>query len=309
MGGSGGGFFSGETTPDDLRQQVRAAEEKARSQEFDAQISALLNGILSEANNRDVAATQRHLDEIISALGKEIEGPITLLYGGSVAKHTYVDGLSDVDVLVVLNNTDLRKKSPEEVRKYFAERLRERFPSTAIDVGNLAVTVSFSDATIQLLPAIRHAKGMQISSQNGTSWSSVVNPGGFAEKLKEVNQRYNGKVVPTIKLIKTINSQLPEQQQLKGYHIESMAIQIFKSYTGDQTSKAMLTHFFRQASSVIRTPIADTTGQSLHVDDYLGAANSQQRRISMMALDRINRAIRNADGAESEAQWREILGL
>lgn len=55
-------------------------------------------------------------------------------------------------------------------------------------------------------------------------------------------------------------------------------------------------------------PIRDASGQSVHVDEYLGAANSLPRRIVADTLARIGRRIRNADGAKSVERWRELFG-
>ena len=80
-------------------------------------------------------------------------------------KRTYVNGLSDNDVLVFLNKSELKGKKPNEVPDYFAEKLRQRLPNSEIKEGHLAVTVKFknSNTEIQLLPAIKTKNGMRIA--------------------------------------------------------------------------------------------------------------------------------------------------
>jgi hypothetical protein len=119
----------------------------------------------------------------------------------------------------------------------------------------------------------------------------------------------DGKLVPTIKLAKAIMAQLPEQQQLSGYHTESLAIDIFRNYEGPKTPKAMVAQFFEKAQERVKSPIKDSTGQSIHVDEYLGQPDSLKRRIVADALGRVARKIANADGAQSLDMWRQILGL
>jgi hypothetical protein len=181
-------------------------------------------------------------------------------------------------------------------------------PQTKVEEGALAVTVTFSDATIQLLPAVRVGKGVKLPQADSTDWSPVVHPERFAQKLTKINQEANGKVIPAIKIAKQILSQLPENQKLSGYHVESLAISVFNNYTGTLTTKAMLRHFFSEAPMLIRSPIKDSTGQSVHVDDYLGATNSAMRRVIADSVARFGRALLNADGAKSIRQWQEILG-
>lgn len=307
-GGGGGGYFSGTSNPEELRRQVRAAEEQARDEQFETQVATLLDSYLADINRRDSEAIGRHTDEILNALGSEIEGSVALRFGGSVAKHTYVDGLSDVDALVILSKSELAKKSPGAVRSYFVNRLRERFPNTPVTEGKLAVTVSFTDAEIQLLPALKAGTGVRIPAADGSGWSPTVQPEMFAKKITQLNKSLNGKLVPTIKLAKSILSELPEQHRLAGYHVESLAIETFKSYTGTHRTKDMLKYFFTHASDHLKYPIKDSTGQSIHVDDYLGPSGSLKRRIIADAVGRTGRSMQNADGANSLDQWREILG-
>ena len=118
----------------------------------------------------------------------------------------------------------------------------------------------------------------------------------------------NGKLVPTIKLTKAVIATLPEQRRLTGYHVESLAIKIFKDYSGTKIPKAMLHHFFEKAATFVKEPITDSSGQSVHVDEYLGGSNSLQRQIVADAMGRIARRIKNADGAGSIEMWRAILG-
>lgn len=310
MGGSGGGgIFSGSFSPSELRRQVRESETRATSDEFETGVASLIDAELGEINQRDTEATGRHIEEIQRALGQEIEGSISLLFGGSIAKRTYVNGLSDVDSIVVLNKSDLVDISPAEVKNYFAEQLRRRFPDTPVEIGKLAVTIKFSDIDIQLLPGLKVGPGVRISAQDGSQWSTVIRPDKFAAKLTDANRAMSGKLVPTIKLAKQILSKLPEDQQLSGYHVESLALKAFDTYQGPKTTKAMLRHFFTHAQEQVRLPIKDSTGQSIHVDDYLGGAGNLKRRIIGDSIGRIARSMQNADGAQSSEQWAEILSV
>lgn len=308
MGGSGGGFFSGSHTPSDLRRQVRQAEDQAKDDNFEANVANHIDSLLTQANRRDIPAIQQHLDTITSAIEADVEGSVGLLFGGSVAKHTYVDGLSDIDALVILNQSELKDMTPAQVKAYFAQRLRDRLGQTPVEEGTLAITVTFADAMIQILPAVRVGQGVKIPKADGTTWSPVIRPDRFAQKLTQVNQATNGKLVPAIKIAKSILAQLPDNQKLSGYHVESLAIQAFDGYQGTMTTKAMLRHFFTQAPQQLRQPIKDSTGQSVHVDDYLGAANNVTRRIIADSVARIGRSMQNADGAGSVGQWQDVLG-
>src|SRR5437868_11411682 len=112
MGGGGGGgpFFS--RKPSDLAKQVRQTEDATTIREFETRLAGLLAEKLASANSRDVGKVSDRLDEIKGALEGPLENSIDSLFGGSVAKHTYVDGMSDIDSLLILNDSTLERSKP-----------------------------------------------------------------------------------------------------------------------------------------------------------------------------------------------------
>lgn len=305
MGGSGG-FFSGNVSPDELARRTREAEDRAQDEAFETEVGGFLASELAQFNDRDVEGIQSVFDSVKKDLESDIEGTVDLLYGGSISKHTYVDGLSDVDALVLMDRTELSGKDPAALQRLLADCLRGRYGKDAVYEGVLAVTVTLHDKTIQLLPALRDGKKFKIASYDGKGWSRI-DPAGFAKALTKGNKAMDGKLVPCIKLVKAIVGTLPEKRRLTGYHAESLAIQVFKGYDGPKTPKAMARHFFERAPDHVKQPIKDSSGQSVHVDEYLGKANSLQRRIVADALGRIARKIRNADGARSLESWKDLF--
>lgn len=312
MGGSGG-IFDGNYRPEKYKEIIQRTLEQTRNAQFETRVNEMINKLLGEYE-RDPDITKEHLDEIKKIIEEDTIGTIEMRFGGSVKRHTYVDGLSDVDVLLIINRTDLSNSSPHEILEFIKTELDNANSQNIEDihVGNLAVTVKFSDGEeIQLLPAIRRGEGYEIPNQKGDDWSNVINPDKFARKLTEVNQDCNGKAVPVIKLAKgIIYSQLPKDQQPSSYHIESIAVEVFKSYpdSNPKIPKTMLRYFFENAKDVVKAPIKDKTNQSIHVDDYLGVKNSHKRLRIAYALDRIARKMKNADKIFSTEQWESILG-
>ncbi len=305
MGGSGG-FFGGRRSPEELFDEVRKSEAKTRDEQFEIKVASISSSLLSQYNQRG-DNVKTHLESIKKALEKEIYGTLDILFGGSVSKHTDIDGLSDVDALVILNKSELKAASPEEVKSYFQDRLKDRLPrDTPVDKGALAVTVKYGDVDVQLLPAIRYKGGFRIADSSGKNWS-FIKPKEFAEQLTKVNKATGGKLIPTIKLAKSILSSQAENRRLKSYHTEALAVEVFKSYDGVKAPKEMLKHFFTEASKAVKGPTKDVTGQSERVDSYLKGRDSLERKLVSDTLARIGRRMGNADRAHSEKQWLEIL--
>ena len=85
---------------------VKIAElRKEEEQKIDQKINNYLQGLLQKYNDRDYDSTKEHIEALAEILGDTTELK-QMLYGGSVAKHTYVDGLSDVDALAIIDRNE-----------------------------------------------------------------------------------------------------------------------------------------------------------------------------------------------------------
>lgn len=292
MGGSGG---QGDSREDqDIETVRREIQEQLRQQELDAELNAFLGEELAGFNDRDTKLVQDRLDVIEAALGDSALDVDRLLFGGSVAKHTYVDGLSDIDALVVV---DAPGASPADLVGRFADALRERLSSgDVLDVaaGRLAVTITYRGGSqVQLLPAVERDDHTSIASEDGSSWRRI-RPHKFAEKLTRVNQANGRAVVPTIKLAKAAIAGLPEDHRLSGYHVEAIAVDAFKEYSGRRDRVSMLRHLVWHAAEAVLRPTGDITGQSVHIDAHLGAANSAERQSVSASMRRLASTLDNA---------------
>ena len=305
MGGSGGGGIYSERRVTSLRKAVDEARESAQKERFDSDVNRLLRETLSSFE-RDPDTTQNYLDRITTVLKDEAEIE-QLLFGGSVAKHTYVDGLSDVDALVVLNKKELEGQSPQQVLDLFFETLQNNLTYDTIksvDKGRMAVTVTHRDGIeIQLLPAVRRDKSIGIPNAKVDGWK-YTDPARFQRMLTQANIKMNNLLVPTIKLVKSIIAGLPEQKRLSGYHIEALSIDAVRDYRGPKTAKDTLIHIFEHSSKRVLTPIEDVTHQTNAIDEDLGKANSVQRKIVSDGLASVARRLK---AATTISQWKDTL--
>jgi hypothetical protein len=311
MGGSGGSIFRSDQSPQDLAKRIVQSQEGATSAEFKNSLTTLHNSLLTQFNDRDHERVQEHLTDLKEHLEEKTEGTIDFLFGGSVAKHTYVDGLSDVDCLLVLNDTGMSDVDSSAALEIITSHVQEKMSGRAeVSHGQMAVTLSFPDGLVlQILPALRHGEKLKVPSSRSPGEWSHIDPAKFQEALTRRNQECGNKLVPTIKLAKAILGTLPESQRLSGYHVESLAIAAFRGYDGERTTAQMLPYFISRAKDLVLSPITDSTGQSIHVDGYLGPADSPERLRASHLLDRIYKRMRMATVAESDAQWRDLFGF
>ncbi len=304
MGGSGGSGYippSSET----IQQKLKAVR-KAEQEQLETEVNALLQSAQARFNSRDVDKTRERIEEIRECLSETAEIQ-TLLYGGSVAKHTYVEGLSDVDALVVLEPSYTKGRLPGQLLAEFQKTLRRllsRKGVKSIDKGTLAITVRYDDGgEVQLLPAKRSRSAIAIPNSSGQTWKDT-NPKIFQRALTRQNTRLGGTLVPTIKLLKALVRTLPEQQRITGYHAEALSLEGAASYKQKVTMRGLLIHILDHSSKRVLKPIRDVTKQSRVVDDYLGKANSMQRSLVSHAMASVKRRL---DAATSIKQWKSML--
>ncbi len=247
--------------------------------------------LLAQYKRRNGKAVARHIRGVCDILRHEDDLAVQTKFGGSVRKGTYVTGLSDVDVLLIVNQSALNNKPPAEVIEYVRDAIQRRFFRNSVTAGKLAVTVGYADKTeLQILPAIRaKSGGFRIANPGSTKWSNIVQPERFAEKLAEMNSAQDGRVVPVIKLAKAMADCFVTRpsRKISGYHMESLAVDAFENYSGPTDPKAMLVHFLGHAMTAVKRPLADSTGQSRYVDGYLGPVDSPARKRASTYFEQI----------------------
>ncbi len=305
MGGSSGTFRNGTGA---VSQQLQDfASEKAA--EFDTALAGEFAKLLGQFNSRNTQETAERLETVKAVLHGDIDGTFDTFFGGSVAKHTFVDGISDVDSMLQVSGTFAEVSPSAMLDKISATLSNGLADDVQVTHGSVAVTVKYPDGNeLQLVPCVAGDGGMlKVPAWDSNSWSSI-DPRQFRQGLTKRNEECNGKLIPTLKLAKAVNSTLPESARLTGYHIESIGVAAFRGYEGEKTTVRMLPHFFKRASDLVLRPMTDRTGQSVHVDAHLGDAGSIQRQTLSHTLARIHQRMINASAAGSRERWMEILG-
>ena len=304
MGGGGSRYFPRRSAG--LARELQQAQADAERQEADVVINDYLRSLLVKLNARDVDKINEHLDILTAALDEKVDID-RLLFGGSVAKHTYVDGLSDVDALVVLDSAVHGQDSPQQLIDRFASILRTKLTKAKIETiekGQMAVTVTYRDGTeIQLLPALQREGQISVPHAAANAWKAV-DPAAFRDKLTAANDRLSKMLVPTIKLFKAAIAGLPEQQRVSGYHAETLCASALENYSGPSSFRHMLIHAFELGAKKVLSPIADITNQSRNVDADLGPADSAQRLVVREGFESIARRLKNHDTVEA---WRSCI--
>ncbi len=307
MGGSGGYSFGSTRGTAWQPPDIESSLKQTRQQATEAEVASVFANALANINQVDTEALNLHKEEILSALRSDFEDASDLRGGGSYTRHTYVNGLSDIDVLLDLgafsSSNISNKENSRAVLAYMERRLRRRFPNTDITSGRMAVTIKFSDGLeLQILPAFRYHSGYRIPNPQGFGWT-ITRPQIFAQLLRDRNSEVGGKLLPCIKLAKQICYN--KGAAVESYHLENMALKAFERYSGPWSEEDMLRHLFNQSKVLVATRMKDITGQEVYIDRYLGSQTAQTQLARQLAT--IEKEIIGAEG-NSDA-WRQLLGL
>jgi hypothetical protein len=303
MGGSGGTF---RRSPSEIAQTLRT-EATTSAIAFETQLADEFNRLLAKFNTRNSAQIRERLDEIKDVLHGELEATFDTFFGGSVAKHTFVDGISDVDSMLVIAGK-LAKEKPSKIIATLCKELQDALSDAKVEGGRVAVTVTYQDGTeLQLVPTILKSNMQHVPAWEADTWSPI-DPQQFREGLTKRNSECANKLIPTLKLVKAVNATLPDRLRLSGYHLESIGVSAFRNYQGEKTTVRMVPYFFERAVKLVLKPMVDRTGQSVHVDEALGPAGSEARRVLSHTLARVHQRMLNASAAGSRERWRDLLG-
>lgn len=275
--------------------------------DFAPVLSQLLTGLLAGYAQRDRGLVAERLLALKSRLGGLVDGTVDLVFGGSLAKQTYVEGLSDVDCLLFVDPVWV-KAPPAAVLDRLAAALTDM--PVEIRTGAMAVTVAYADGSeIQLLPAGRSRGSRTLLPEPGSDGWADVGPADFAETLRMLDRRCGYKLIPAVKLAKAAMATLPVDVRLSGYHLESLAVATFGGYEGPMTTSDILFELIRSASERVLSPIRDYTGQSIGADAGLGPVRSRVRRRVARELGLLHRSMIAASRARSVSAWRALLDV
>jgi hypothetical protein len=196
---------------------------------------------------------------------------------GSYRRHTLIGPLkqADVDVVVVLD-PKYKERGPKAVLEMVKKALLVEYTRTpAISRNGQAVTITFTDFVVDVVPAFVRPwwtwnEGWEICDSGSDSWIST-NPKKHVELSATANRTHGGHLVPRIKQLKAWNRTVGEP--LRSFHLEALAWSIFGTSwmgkKGQSSDWASARYFFDKARTELRNQLADPAGTGSDVAAYL----------------------------------------
>ena len=271
---------------------------------------------LTELQERTVAARQSNVRNAVASQLTVVDNFLT----GSYRRHTMIGPLNgaDVDILVALDRK-YRDRGARAVLELVKKALLDEYKKGAmISRNGQAVTVTFTDFVVDVVPAFAlpwwtWENGWEICDSGSNRWITT-NPKKHVDISAAANKAHGGHLVPRIKQLKAWNRTVGEP--LRSFHIEVLAWSIFGTSwwlkNGQSSDWTSACYFFDKASAKLKRPLHDPAGTGSNVAAYLhGTALDSTVSKVTSAYERCVRAdkcAKDGDLAGMHTAYRQVFG-
>lgn len=187
---------------------------------------------LTESEREDASAQHTH---VRTQLQKRLDVHDNFL-SGSYARKTAVRPLNDIDVFLVLKETDslYRGCEPKTVLSVIESTLEEIYPGKTATIQARSVNIEFSGTGIayDVVPAFLDAKDSEvywIPDCDAPEWIRT-NPRKHMEQSTAANEAADKKLKPLLKAVKHANQ--VHGRKARSFHLEVLSWQILTSDPG-----------------------------------------------------------------------------
>ena len=211
-----------------------------------------------------VSVRQRNVREAVEAQMDVSSSFLT----GSYKRSTMLAplGEADVDVFLVMN-AKYFKGGPASLLDKVKRALKKEYPKTpSISRNGQAVTITFSDFSVDVVPGFnRQGGGYLIPNSNTGTWLAT-NPKKHVTVWTDANTKHAGDLVPLIKMIKGWNKK--HSGILRSFHLECLVLSILDGVTISNFPSACR-YVFDKARTKVKVTLPDPAGYDNRVGGYL----------------------------------------
>ncbi len=264
---------------------------------------------LTGLQERTVAARQKNVRAAVERQLTVVDAFLT----GSYRRQTLIRPLSraDVDVVVVLDRRYRKSGARAVLDRTKNALLAEYTKGTRISRNGQAVTITFTDFIVDIVPAFARPwwstwdeESWDICDSGSDRWIAT-NPKRHVEISSQANALHDGGLVPRIKQLKAWNRTVGAP--LHSFHLEVLAWSIFgKSmwwYSPQSSDWDSARYFFKKAHGKLRESLSDPAGTGKDVGAYLhGTALND-------AISKVETAFKRCDRAEASAKNGDLAAM
>ncbi len=233
-----------------------------------------------------VSTRQQNVRDAISSQLTVKESFLT----GSYMRNTMIAPLkeADVDILVVLDATHYDQDGHAAILDRVKRALLRTYRTPDISRNGRAVTISFSDFVVDVVPGFyRQGGGYLIPDSRNKQWIGT-DPKKHVALWAETNKTHGGDFVPLVKMLKAWNK--THSQLLNSFHLETLARQVFTNVTISSFPSGVR-YFFDKARALIPYSLQDPAG-------YPGGVGQTTQAERDGILSRMETALTRSQAAE-----------
>lgn len=237
---------------------------------------------------------------------------INSFLAGSYARSTMIAPLkdSDVDIFVVLDPSYFSKYTPASLLDRLRTVLLRTYLTTPkISRNGQAVTITFKDFVVDVVPAFNRKGGGYIIPDSANGCWIETDPTIHAAKLTEKNKAHDGDLVPLIKMVKGWNRVI--NSAFAGFYLELMTTDILTNVRITDFSSGAR-YVFDKGREKIKYKQADPAGFGGYING-LNNVSTVDEAVSRFTTA-YNRAIKAEEYAKANKipaaveEWRKIFG-
>lgn len=229
---------------------------------------------------------------------------------GSYRRHTAIRPLHDIDVFLVLAETDDhdRNSTPHVVLTTIKDTLEEIWPGKTAALQSRSVNIEFSGTGIayDVVPAFADGEGVYLIPDRDVDDWIRTNPKIHAERSTEANERANKKLKPLLKALKHANNH--HDGECRSFHLEVLS---WSALTAEPDT--YLSGFITMVGGIAATICAscpDPAGLGPDIGPPLARCQRSQAWLSRMATLAREAKDLAEDGrlGAAHAKLRELFG-
>jgi predicted nucleotidyltransferase len=255
-----------------------------------------------------VSTRQKNVRDAVAAEMTVLSSFLT----GSYVRHTLISPLAeaDIDIFVVLSSNYYEQDGWARLLDKLKGVLQKQYPKTpAIGRDGQAVTIQFTDFTVDIVPAFKRSGGGYLIPDTIQKRWVPTDPTVHTQVMSDANAQSNQMLIPIVKMVKGWNRVI--KYAFDGFYLELAARSIFANVP-IRDFPSGVRFFFDKGRERVKYKIIDPAGYGDQINPLRNVTTVDDAVSRFQTA--YNRSVKAeqfaADGKTEDAfeEWRKVFG-